>query len=713
MQQIRDSVRSGTKVDFARLMNWPSDQSNPSYAFGNVNRQMNFIGNADRDGQPAQDLYPNFIQFRQARGSLDATDVERWVEFCCRLVWLAGLIAEDPAEALPFSQWFASVAGNGAIQRSGSRLSILDLLSRMNFPADTTMYWKERIAKFACYTPGDADDRVDDELPPAGYTYPSQGPGGAGGGGGGGDGGAGPLRDPPGDDEDDEDDDGDNGDNASPSRRVNINPTSRKRPAPHRGETPAQKIQRKADWRRGRVRTPSPPPSRPPTPEIAGRRLPPGGRGTAPKETPINKDARQIAIELNQAVRRALAAELEAQRLAREGVDAAEIERRRREAEAATDRERLRLAAAAAETEAEVEAAREMRRLRDEARVAEETERLRLAAEAAAEDPEAAEETERLRVAAAEAAVSTQPTDVRLEDGTLVYIPDDFYNGTMGLNPDAITEVSGLRILWDDLGGPPKKPTAGQDAAAPALTLNPGESDTSLRRRCIRAAIQQIIDAFVASERAAAAIQSAAEAAAARQDLEDAASERSARPDLDLQVPAEGMIAPVGVIAEEEEMRFDGFSWQVANFNLNRWNIRDVSSRITNRAGTERRGVCGIRSVIEAMRLQYPDDPLGQITPVALLERFTEMRRTSGERPNALITDVELNQLLFEWTGGRYSVVVYDMNAEFPEELRAARRVGTPEEQARQSRNLFLIYGPHTDGAIGNEGGHWQALQRK
>ena len=112
----------------------------------------------------------------------------------------------------------------------------------------------------------------------------------------------------------------------------------------------------------------------------------------------------------------------------------------------------------------------------------------------------------------------------------------------------------------------------------------------------------------------------------------------------------------------DEAMSTDGIYWYVSNFQINDWSIIDTSQFIGNR-----RAVCGVNAVIESFRWQYPGIPgeFGNEAPARLLQRLDIL----FSRPCFNAWDDEIDQLVHQWTRGKYRIVVVDPSG------KAARRV--------------------------------------
>jgi hypothetical protein len=169
IDQVKQTIaETQNRNELARLMNWPADKPPSKWALGHQERQMNFIRYAEHRGQPDDDEYPRVVQFRQAKGSLKAEDIVRWVTFCRDLVTLCGTMVRDDVD-FPVIQWRESVR-NGKINRAGCNISVFDLMNMMNYTDDQKEYWKLRMARIQCYVLGGPDDKTDIEPVSPGWT---------------------------------------------------------------------------------------------------------------------------------------------------------------------------------------------------------------------------------------------------------------------------------------------------------------------------------------------------------------------------------------------------------------------------------------------------------------------------------------------------------------------------------------------------------------
>lgn len=89
LKEIRNEIWSCTDAgELASKMNWPDH--GVGNELGNRNRQVNFTAAARAEDAPYT------VEFRQARGTLDAEDVKMWVDFCIGLVRLAEFYIDNP-----------------------------------------------------------------------------------------------------------------------------------------------------------------------------------------------------------------------------------------------------------------------------------------------------------------------------------------------------------------------------------------------------------------------------------------------------------------------------------------------------------------------------------------------------------------------------------------------------------------------------------------
>jgi hypothetical protein len=123
---------------------------------GSRNRLMNFPGVLDRG-----DEYPQTIEFRQARGTLNQEEIAMWVKFCIGLVQLAKFYAQNPDRFL--------------VKTWEDKIDVFDLLRDMQLGEDAVLWWERRQAKYAHLE--DEDARSDNEEEPSDAESPSEGAG--------------------------------------------------------------------------------------------------------------------------------------------------------------------------------------------------------------------------------------------------------------------------------------------------------------------------------------------------------------------------------------------------------------------------------------------------------------------------------------------------------------------------------------------------------
>lgn len=167
--------RCETPFELARVLNWPAGigvLNSAKFPIGHEQRQVNFtsyVESVDLVARRDVDL-PVVLQFRQAKGSLDATDIEAWVTFCQDLVLLAMRLATANHPFLPVHRWSEMVLNGRTMERRHSNISVFDLMDMMKYTDAQKTYWMLRMAKCQCYTPGDKDDEYVVEQPPRGWT---------------------------------------------------------------------------------------------------------------------------------------------------------------------------------------------------------------------------------------------------------------------------------------------------------------------------------------------------------------------------------------------------------------------------------------------------------------------------------------------------------------------------------------------------------------
>ena len=102
-------------------MNWPAHGLGNE--LGNRARQVNFTAAARPPNAPYT------VEFRQARGTLDATDVQKWVEFCTGLVMVAQFYVDNPG-TFPMKTFKSFSVGEDG-EPVAERFYIMDLMNDM------------------------------------------------------------------------------------------------------------------------------------------------------------------------------------------------------------------------------------------------------------------------------------------------------------------------------------------------------------------------------------------------------------------------------------------------------------------------------------------------------------------------------------------------------------------------------------------------------
>jgi hypothetical protein len=155
LDTIREQINNCSDAkELALLMNWPNHGL--GHELGNRSRQVNFTAAA----RPK--TAPYTIEFRQARGTLNATDVRKWVEFCIGLVRVAQFYVDNPGR-FPMKS-FKSFLVDGDEESVTERFYILDLMWDMGMSEEDKSYWRTRMARFA--GKGGRLDRLDNEKEP-------------------------------------------------------------------------------------------------------------------------------------------------------------------------------------------------------------------------------------------------------------------------------------------------------------------------------------------------------------------------------------------------------------------------------------------------------------------------------------------------------------------------------------------------------------------
>ncbi|KAG9241540.1 hypothetical protein BJ878DRAFT_520292 [Calycina marina] len=81
--------RFNTKKSLSQRMNGPVPTNVVAYPNGDRRRLVNFITKCRKADPVTGEAFPPTIEFRHARGSLDAAHIMKWVEYCVGLVRLA------------------------------------------------------------------------------------------------------------------------------------------------------------------------------------------------------------------------------------------------------------------------------------------------------------------------------------------------------------------------------------------------------------------------------------------------------------------------------------------------------------------------------------------------------------------------------------------------------------------------------------------------
>ncbi|KAK0119882.1 hypothetical protein ONS95_011312 [Cadophora gregata] len=164
--QIREGLSKYSDMDVVALLNWP--QTPRTGGREKINRHL-----GDKDRQVnltylmrTPDL-PQTVEFRQAKGSLNAEDINHWVDFCIGIVRLAYLYAADP-EKFRVKNWEDIKLPGGGWERN--QIDVFDLMRDMKLSDEVITYWEERVARWMAYTKGDENDRLDDEVRPQGFV---------------------------------------------------------------------------------------------------------------------------------------------------------------------------------------------------------------------------------------------------------------------------------------------------------------------------------------------------------------------------------------------------------------------------------------------------------------------------------------------------------------------------------------------------------------
>ncbi|KAH7410949.1 hypothetical protein BKA64DRAFT_772357 [Cadophora sp. MPI-SDFR-AT-0126] len=160
--QIRAGLSKYSDMDVVALLNWPrtpraGGREKINRALGDKDRQVNLTYL-----MRTPDL-PQTVEFRQAKGSLNAEDINHWVDFCIGIVRLAHLYAADP-ERFRVKNWGDVRLPDGRWERN--RIDVFDLMRDMELSEEAVRYWEERVGRWMAYRKGNENDRLDDEVPP-------------------------------------------------------------------------------------------------------------------------------------------------------------------------------------------------------------------------------------------------------------------------------------------------------------------------------------------------------------------------------------------------------------------------------------------------------------------------------------------------------------------------------------------------------------------
>ena len=178
---------------------------------------------------------------------------------------------------------------------------------------------------------------------------------------------------------------------------------------------------------------------------------------------------------------------------------------------------------------------------------------------------------------------------------------------------------------------------------------------------------------------------------------------------------------PAGYFSPDDAMLYDGFSWTIADFNMNDWERVFTPHSLPPRRSTpseSRHRVCGIYAIHKAMRFQYPDVPMPSVPE--LLEVYGDPIAHGMTGRNLFdADDLLLDRVLRAATEGSFvlTVVRRVAGAVGPMAVIRARRVGaiTDDWQLRVGRNLLVwhIEGRKGTAEEGYVSGHWEAMRRK
>jgi hypothetical protein len=145
ISMIRSRISSiKTRTILSQRMCWPSTSKFPN---GNRNRLVNFTYLCRGED------FPETIEFRQARGSLDPEEISHWVDFCVGLVRLAEHYSQNP-DAFPAKTFEELRSGEG----------VFKLMKDMVLSPEAIGFWDAKIKRYEEYR--EEDDRTDCELEP-------------------------------------------------------------------------------------------------------------------------------------------------------------------------------------------------------------------------------------------------------------------------------------------------------------------------------------------------------------------------------------------------------------------------------------------------------------------------------------------------------------------------------------------------------------------
>jgi hypothetical protein len=152
--------------ELSQLMCWPSGHT-PLTINGNRNRFVNWTYLCRGSD------YPQTIEFRQARGTLEPEEVHRWVDFCVGLVRLAEFYANNP-DRFPLTSFRQERPAPGVIVPNLTE-DCFGLMDQMGLSAEAKEFWWRKVVRYMQYSLDDVDDRTDNELAP--QEEPTEGTG--------------------------------------------------------------------------------------------------------------------------------------------------------------------------------------------------------------------------------------------------------------------------------------------------------------------------------------------------------------------------------------------------------------------------------------------------------------------------------------------------------------------------------------------------------